>query len=318
MKICFLGQGKEICEIEKKLRNQNELVVGFVTYPKEEHLSDNLEHECEKENNLYTSIFDYTKANKIPIFESKNLNLHKTIEWIKNKKPDLLISWRNRSILKDEFLLSFDKKIINIHIGDLPKYRGSSAMSWMILNNEIETAVVYHFIEKGIDTGAIIARYPFTIEEDSYPIDMYKKASEKIINTCPEVVNMFKKKTIITKKQNDLNATYFPRLKTVIDGKIDFNLSASEVKKIVRAFGWPYAGAFGIFRKKKVHIARVKILPMENKYHNYTNGLVISNNSIKGSVTIITGGEILEILTVREGNKEIPAIKLLKPGTVAQ
>ena len=80
MKICFLGQGKEICEIEKKLRNQNEEVIGFVTYPKEEHLSDNLEHECEKENNLYTSIFDYAKANKISIFESKNLNLHKIIE----------------------------------------------------------------------------------------------------------------------------------------------------------------------------------------------------------------------------------------------
>jgi len=314
MKICFLGQGKEICEIEKKLRQQNDDVVGIVTYPKEEHLSDSLEHECEKKHNLYLSVFDYAEDNKIPLHESSNLNLPETIEWIKDKNPELLISCRSRSILKNEFIKLFENKIINIHIGNLPEYRGSGGISWMILNNEVETAVTYHFIEKGIDSGNIIAKFPFAIHKDSYPIDIYKTASEIIINTCAEVVIMFKNNSIITEKQNLIHATHFPRLRTLNDGKIDFNSSASEVERMVRAFGWPYAGAFGVFSEKKVHFGRVIVLSREKKFHNYTNGLVISKNPIKGSVTIITGGEKLEVLTIRKGNEEILAIKVLKIG----
>ena len=104
MNICFLGQGKEICEIGKILRSQNDNVVGIVTYPKEEHLSDYLEHECEKNYDLYSSVFDYANDNNIPLLESINLNLTETIEWILDKNPELLISCRSRTIFKNEWI----------------------------------------------------------------------------------------------------------------------------------------------------------------------------------------------------------------------
>ena len=314
MKICFLGQGKEICVIGDKLLQENHEIVGILTYPKEDHMADSLEHKFEKKQNVYSSIFNYSVYNKIPLHESSNFNLPETIKWVKDKKPELLISWRNRSILKHDFLSLFEKKIINIHIGKLPEYRGSGAMSWMILNNEIETAVTYHFIDKGIDSGEIITQVPFKINKGSYPIDIYKIASDTIINTCSEVVEIFKKGTISFEKQNEVNSTCFPRLRTIEDGKIDFNSSASEIERMVRAFGWPYAGAFAFNKEKKIHFGRVMVLQSEKLFHSYTNGLVVSKDPIKGSITIIAGGEKLEVLTIRSGNEEIPAQQVLKIG----
>ncbi len=291
-------------------------VVGIMTYPKTEHEKDTLEHEYETVEGLYESVFEFAETNLIQIFEANNLNHKEPLEWLKEKDPDLVISWRNKTILNNVFLDMFKKKIINIHIGKLPKYRGSGAMSWMILNGEKKSAVTVHYIDEKIDTGNIISQIEFSIPENSYPIDIYKIASRIINSNVPKIVESWsdtKEKSI---PQQESEASYYPRLNTATDGELSFDFSPLEFCRFVRAFGWPYLGAFFPHKGRKFHIGEAKIPTNSDKtFHAFMNGLVISQDDKNGSITVVTGRKTVEIISIRKGNSKIKANELLKPGT---
>jgi len=313
MKICFLGQGKDICDLVEYIDSHvQHNVTGVVTYPKEEHDLDSLEHDCEKKYGLYRSVFEVASNNNLDLLETSNINHDKAINWIKEKDPDLLFCFRLREILKKNFLNSFKGIIVNIHIGELPNYRGSGAMSWMILNNEQTTAVTYHYIDHGIDDGDILLQSTLPIGEKDYPIDIYKNASRVIQKTAPSLIESISNRTVELRKQNLTKGQYFPRLNTLKDGKINFDWDPTEVERFIRAFGWPFAGAFFEFKGVVFHVAEAKVGKKDKKYHKFLNGLVVS---VYPEVEVVCGGEIIKIITLRDGNDTISARQVLKPGT---
>lgn len=67
------------------------------------------------------------------------------------------------------------KKLYNIHFSFLPKYKGMYTSVLPILNNESYTGVTFHFIDKGIDTGPIIAQKKIEINFNDTARDIYLK-----------------------------------------------------------------------------------------------------------------------------------------------
>lgn len=102
----------------------------------------------------------------------------KCLEWAKEHLPegveltdmeqaDIVISVMYDGLFSEEFLKS-KKVCYNFHPGLLPDYRGSGAYSWVIINQEPETGVTLHLIDKDIDHGPIIEkRYFAVIREDT-------------------------------------------------------------------------------------------------------------------------------------------------------
>ena len=64
-------------------------------------------------------------------------------------------------------------KLFNIHFSLLPKYKGMFTSIIPILNNEKTTGVTFHKIDKGIDTGEIIAQKEFEIALFDNARDIY-------------------------------------------------------------------------------------------------------------------------------------------------
>jgi methionyl-tRNA formyltransferase len=92
------------------------------------------------------------------------------------KNTDLVISVFYDKILKQDFISSFNK-VINIHNGPLPKYRGVSPINWALKNNEIEHGITIHEITSGIDNGPIISQLKYSIyPEFDEVIDVYDRA----------------------------------------------------------------------------------------------------------------------------------------------
>ena len=54
----------------------------------------------------------------------------------------------------------------NLHAALLPQYRGAAPINWAIINGESETGVTTFFLDKDIDTGAIIERRSVEIGPD--------------------------------------------------------------------------------------------------------------------------------------------------------
>ena len=59
-------------------------------------------------------------------------------------------------ILKAPFIDAAKGKVINAHSGPLPQIRGMNACEWSLLLG-LKPTVTVHFIDKGIDTGKVIA-----------------------------------------------------------------------------------------------------------------------------------------------------------------
>ena len=104
---------------------------------------------CKKNNNF---------LNKKTLLKIKNgsLNSKKVLSEIKKISPDLIIL-NATSLIEKKLISSFRNKIINIHAGLIPYYRGAGCNVWTFYNKELEyTGVSIHFVNEKIDDGKII------------------------------------------------------------------------------------------------------------------------------------------------------------------
>ena len=70
--------------------------------------------------------------------------------------PDLILVF-GTSIIKGEIINRFNKKILNVHLGLSPYYRGSGTNYFPFVNNEPEyCGATYMYLDAGVDTGQII------------------------------------------------------------------------------------------------------------------------------------------------------------------
>ena len=84
------------------------------------------------------------------------VNSDSVVNKIINLKPDYILTY-GCSIIKSELIEIFEKRIINMHLGLSPYYRGSGTNIFPIYNNEIQfIGTTFLFMDKGIDTGPII------------------------------------------------------------------------------------------------------------------------------------------------------------------
>jgi methionyl-tRNA formyltransferase len=75
----------------------------------------------------------------------------------------VVISIYEKHLFPETFLKG--KRVYNFHHGVLPYYRGTGTHTWAIVNREELFGITLHEVDKGIDTGDIIAIHEFPIKE---------------------------------------------------------------------------------------------------------------------------------------------------------
>jgi hypothetical protein len=77
-------------------------------------------------------------------------------EEISELNPDFLVAY-GCSIVRDPLLSLFEDRILNVHLGLSPYYRGSGTNFWPLVNCEPEyVGATFMYMDEGIDTGEII------------------------------------------------------------------------------------------------------------------------------------------------------------------
>lgn len=89
---------------------------------------------------------------------------------------DLAVSVFYDRILPAGFIDRFGR-VLNIHNGPLPRYRGVSPINWALKNEECSHGVTIHEITPGIDDGPIVAQLIYSIYPDEDEVeDVYRRA----------------------------------------------------------------------------------------------------------------------------------------------
>jgi folate-dependent phosphoribosylglycinamide formyltransferase PurN len=115
---------------------------------------------------------DHISPDKITKVSSVNSEV--VVNLIKSYRSDLVLVSGTRIISK-KIIEEIAIPMINIHSGITPDYRGVHGAYWALVNNEPDMAgVTVHYIDKGVDTGKIIAQEKIKIKANdniiTYPI----------------------------------------------------------------------------------------------------------------------------------------------------
>lgn len=97
---------------------------------------------------------------KVPfaIAPTNDVNTSAFIEFIQKQNADVYIySGIAGCILRSELLTQSGKKFIHAHGGDAPRYSGSTAFYYSILENNTIGATVF-WMDEGLDTGDVITK----------------------------------------------------------------------------------------------------------------------------------------------------------------
>lgn len=90
-------------------------------------------------------------------------------------RPDVILVFGS-GILREPLLSMFEGRMINIHLGLSPYYRGAGTNFWPLVNREPElVGATIHYIDAGIDTGPILWHVRPLIEHGDGPHDIGNK-----------------------------------------------------------------------------------------------------------------------------------------------
>ena len=120
------------------------------------------------ENPKLTELADFEsqqlrQSASLPSFDelgAQALNKINTLDYqqFADTRPELVVSIRYMTILKDRVINTPSFGVINLHSGPLPTYQGVMATFWCLYNKENHIGTTLHFIEDSeIDTGSIIS-----------------------------------------------------------------------------------------------------------------------------------------------------------------
>ncbi|MBN3038382.1 MAG: hypothetical protein JW869_03070 [Candidatus Omnitrophica bacterium] len=129
------------------------------------------------------SFLSLARKKGIPIKDCADFNSPSTIDFLKEKKPQLIIN-KASQILRKEILEIPDLGCYNIHASLLPEYKGWVASFWVLQRGEKETGVTIHRINEEIDAGSIIRQKKIPIG----PGDTYYSLQKKCVREAAKLL----------------------------------------------------------------------------------------------------------------------------------
>ncbi|PIR94857.1 methionyl-tRNA formyltransferase [Candidatus Falkowbacteria bacterium CG10_big_fil_rev_8_21_14_0_10_37_6] len=202
--------------------------------------------------------------NNIPALQPAKLDAN-AYEEIKKINPDVIITIAYGQIIPEKILNLPKHGCLNLHASLLPKYRGASPIQAAIKNNEQKTGVTLMKMDKGLDTGPILAREKIIIVKNETGESLHDKLSELSAKTIIKYLPEYLLNNLKPQAQNNDLATLAPKI-TREDGRINWNLSAKKIEHLARAY-FPWPGIWTMWNDKilKVNEVDSEILKI-NKY----------------------------------------------------
>ncbi len=188
------------------------------------------------------------------------------IDWT-NKSADYLFSIVNDEIIPATVLQKIRGLAINYHDALLPRYAGSNATAWAILNGETSHGISWHVINELIDAGDIVKQIAIPVASDETTLSLHKKCVAQAITTFEELVDELLTDSLQAIPQDSTQRSYFARSqKPAGNGWINWNSNAQEIERLCRATQWgdyrnPFSTAKMQLANEVIIISSMQICP---------------------------------------------------------
>lgn len=246
----------------------------------------------------------------VPVFQPEKINTPEGVALLQALSPDLCVVAAYGQIFKQDALAVPMHGFINVHASLLPCYRGAAPINWAIYHGETRTGVTIFRIQRGVDTGDMLAQEAIAIGPDETAGDVEARLAPIGARLALQAVDQLAAGTARPIPQDDTQASAAPKLKKE-DGLIDWTRSAAQVCNQVRAMQpWPTAYTtwhrqgqppVGLkIRKARVRAAQADAVP----------GSILPDLTV---LAVAAADGVVEVLEVHpDGKKPMPAADFLR------
>jgi len=147
------------------------------------------------------------------------------IELLKKIKPNFIVSYNYRFIIKQEIINYMKNNIINLHISLLPWNRGADPNLWSFLE-DTPKGVTIHIIDESIDTGPILVQKEVYMDES---IETLKSSYEKLHR---EIQELFKR------SWSDIKNKKLKPIYQNLKGSLHYKNDFKKIECLLNKKGW--------------------------------------------------------------------------------
>lgn len=261
-----------------------------------------LDDELSENVSGYYPLHEYAILNNIPFKKFKRINNTENIEIIEKIKPDYIFAIGFSQLISKKILSIPNFGVIGCHPADLPKFRGRAVIVWQMLLGVRESKMSMYMMDAGTDSGDIIGKESYTIEDTDYASDVIEKAHRALQTLCKQILPEMVKGSYQLEKQDSTIASYCLK-RTPEDGMINWSLPGIEVIRLIRAVSRPYPGAYTYYDGKyKLIIWRASLCETQKIIYGFP-GQIISIEGNRLFVLLIDGMLIVEEYEIIENKK---------------
>ncbi len=246
----------------------------------------------------------WARQNGVPLFQPEHCRDEAFRTRFAAFEADIAVVAAFGHILGEKALAIPRLGCVNIHASLLPRHRGASPISAAIDAGDAETGVCIMQMDRGLDTGPVLARAATPIGPDDTTPVLHDRLAGLGADLIVTTLDAIEAGTAVPTPQPDAGATYARKLdKRLAD--LDFHEPAAALARHIRAHDpWPGARAF-------VDGRLVRIQPPAREAdgwrHDVTPGTILAIGP-EGIRVACGAGSVLTLGTLQaEGRKPLDA-----------
>lgn len=193
----------------------------------------------------------------LPLLQFEQVKSDEAFAILNSLKADAAVVASFGQIIPQRVLDLTPRGAVNVHASLLPKYRGASPIAAAIKNGDAETGITLMKMDALLDHGPIISLTRAAIRPDDTAATLTSRLADLGAKILPDALYEYCEGRIKPIEQDHANATKVPLLKRE-DGSLDWNKSATELERTIRAYD-PWPGTFTLFDAKRLKILQAII-----------------------------------------------------------
>jgi methionyl-tRNA formyltransferase len=195
-------------------------------------------------------------ARGIDVFQPESLKPEDAVARVRGVGADAMVVAAYGLILPQAVLCATPRGALNIHASLLPRWRGAAPIQRAILAGDRETGISIMQMDRGLDTGPVLARRSIAVAEDEDTGTLHEKlaaaGAEMIVITLENLA------ALPQEPQPAEGATYARKIDKK-ETQLDWLHPAVELERAVRAFR-PTPGATTHFEGVALKIWRARVV----------------------------------------------------------
>ena len=199
----------------------------------------------------------FAEAAGIAVLQPETLRDDSVISELAGLEPDMLIVAAYGLILPQAVLDIPSAGCLNVHASLLPRWRGAAPIQAAIKAGDAQTGVCLMAMTAGLDCGPVYVSESMTVGADETAGELHDRIADAggrlLIRHLADIIAG----NISPQEQDESAATYAPKIRAS-DAVIDWQRSATELDRIVRAFN-PTPGAYFLLDDERIKCSGASI-----------------------------------------------------------